>query len=144
MSLKQNRGFTLLEMLVVIALISICAALVGGRLSRSLHVVAEREVVAQIVKTLRAARSAAIFSGVAREARFDLVRRTFQVSGQRVRRWPGHLIVQINTAVNLDSAFIFHPDGSSSGGNIVVFSGQHEWRIDVGWLTGDVESRVLK
>ena len=32
----------------------------------------------------------------------------------------------------------FFPDGSSTGGNIAVVLGQREWKINVGWLTGEI------
>nr|WP_268801159.1 GspH/FimT family pseudopilin [Pseudomonas sp. BSw22131] len=131
-------------MLVVIVLMSIGIGLVGFGLSRGLHSASERQVVAQMVQTLRTARSAAIISGETTEARFDLKQRTFQAPGQRVQQWPAELGVQLNTAADLDSAFAFHPDGSSSGGNLVLFAGERNWRIDVGWLTGSVKSRALR
>lgn len=139
-----SRGFTLLEMLVVIVLMSIGIGLIGFGLQQGLHSAGERQVIGQMVQTLRNARSAAIISGQTTEAKFDLNRRTFQAPGQRVGQWPAELGVQLNTAADLDSAFAFHPDGSSSGGNLVLFSGERNWRIDVGWLTGSVNSRALR
>jgi general secretion pathway protein H len=139
-----SRGFTLLEMLVVIVLMSIGIGLVGFGLSRGLHAASERQVVAQMVQALRATRSAAIVSGQVSETKFDLRQRTFQAPGQRVQHWPAELGVQLNTAADLDSAFAFNPDGSSSGGNLVLFQGERNWRIDIGWLTGSVKSRSLQ
>lgn len=144
MNSALSRGFTLLEMLVVIVLMSIGIALVGFGLSQGLRSASERQVVGQMVQALRATRSAAIISGETREVKFDLGRRTFQAPGQRIVRWPKELGVQLNTAANLNSAFAFHPDGSSSGGNLVLFRGERNWRIDVGWLTGSVNSRALQ
>lgn len=140
----KSRGFTLLEMLVVIVLMSIGIGLVGFGLSRGLQSANERQVVGQMVQALRTTRSAAIISGQTREVKFDLRQRTFQAPGQRIEQWPPELGVQLNTAADLDSAFAFNPDGSSSGGNLVLFHGERNWRIDVGWLTGSVKSRALK
>lgn len=144
LALAKSRGFTLLEMLVVIVLMSIGIGLVGFGLSRGLQSASERQVVGQMVQALRTTRSAAIISGQTREVKFDLRQRTFHAPGQRIERWPANLGVQLNTAADLDSAFAFHPDGSSSGGNLVLFSGERNWRIDVGWLTGSVKSRALQ
>jgi len=140
----KSRGFTLLEMLVVIVLMSIGMGLVGFGLSRGLQSAGERQVVGQMVQALRQTRSAAIVSGQIAETKFDLRQRTFQAPGQRAQQWPAELGVQLNTAADLDSAFAFNPDGSSSGGNLVLFHGERNWRIDVGWLTGSVKSRALK
>lgn len=138
-----SRGFTLLEMLVVIVLMSIGITVVGFGLNKGLQQAAERQLLGQMVQALRATRSAAIISGQPRETRFDLARRTFQARGQPPRQWPANMGVQLNTAADLDAAFAFYPDGSSSGGNLVVFQGERRSRIDIGWLTGSVKSRSL-
>lgn len=138
-----SRGFTLLEMLVVIVLMSIGITVVGFGLNKGLQQAAERQLLGQMVQALRATRSAAIISGQPRETRFDLARRTFQAPSQPARQWPANMGVQLNTAADLDAAFAFYPDGSSSGGNLVVFQGERRSRIDIGWLTGSVKSRSL-
>jgi general secretion pathway protein H len=143
-SRSASRGFTLLEMLVVLVLISIAIGLVGFGLQKGMHSASERKVVAQMVQALRATRSAAIISGQTEETKFDLRARTFQAPGQRMVQWPEDLGVQLNTASELDSSFAFHPDGSSSGGNLVLFHGERNWRIDIAWLTGSVKSKVLR
>jgi general secretion pathway protein H len=127
-----SRGFTLLEMLVVIVLMSIGITVVGFGLNKGLQQAAERQLL-----------SAAIISGQPRETRFDLARRTFQAPGQPPRQWPANMGVQLNTAADLDAAFAFYPDGSSSGGSLLVFQGERRSRIDIGWLTGSVKSRSL-
>lgn len=138
-----SRGFTLLEMLVVIVLMSIGITVVGFGLNKGLQQAAERQLLGQMVQALRATRSAAIISGQPRETRFDLARRTFQAPGKAPRQWPANMGVQLNTAADLDAAFAFYPDGSSSGGNLLVFQGERRSRIDIGWLTGSVKSRSL-
>jgi general secretion pathway protein H len=138
-----SRGFTLLEMLVVIVLMSIGITVVGFGLNKGLQQAAERQLLGQMVQALRATRSAAIISGQPRETRFDLARRTFQAPGKPAQQWPANMGVQLNTAAGLDAAFAFYPDGSSSGGNLVVFQGEQRSRIDIGWLTGSVKSRSL-
>ena len=138
-----SRGFTLLEMLVVIVLMSIGIAVVGFGLHKGLQQAADRQLLGQMVQALRTTRSAAIISGQTRETSFDLERRTFQAPGRRPQQWPAEVGVQLNTAADLNAAVAFYPDGSSSGGNLQVFQGDRRWRIDVGWLTGSVKSRAL-
>ncbi len=138
-----SRGFTLLEMLVVIVLMSIGIGVVGFGLHKGLQQAADRQLLGQIVQALRTTRSAAIISGQPRETSFDLDRRTFQAPGKRPQQWPAEVGVQLNTAADLNAAVAFYPDGSSSGGNLLVFQGERRWRIDVGWLTGSVKSRAL-
>ncbi|QKF53000.1 GspH/FimT family pseudopilin [Pseudomonas graminis] len=138
-----SRGFTLLEMLVVIVLMSIGIAVVGFGLHKGLQQAADRQLLGQMVQALRTTRSAAIISGQPRETTFDLNHRTFKAPGERAQQWPIEVGVQLNTAADLDAAVAFYPDGSSSGGNLQVFQGERRWRIDVGWLTGSVKSRSL-
>lgn len=138
-----SRGFTLLEMLVVIVLMSIGIGVVGFGLHKGLQQAADRQLLGQMVQALRTTRSAAIISGQPRETSFDLDRRTFQAPGKRPQQWPAEVGVQLNTAADLNAAVAFYPDGSSSGGNLLVFQGERRWRIDVGWLTGSVKSRAL-
>lgn len=138
-----SRGFTLLEMLVVIVLMSIGIGVVGFGLHKGLQQAADRQLLGQIVQALRTTRSAAIISGQPRETSFDLDRRTFQAPGKRPQQWPAEVGVQLNTAADLNAAVAFYPDGTSSGGNLLVFQGERRWRIDIGWLTGSVKSRAL-
>jgi general secretion pathway protein H len=138
-----SRGFTLLEMLVVIVLMSIGIAVVGFGLHKGLQQAADRQLLGQMVQALRTTRSAAIISGQTRETSFDLDRRSFKAPGKRPQQWPAEVGVQLNTAADLNAAVAFYPDGSSSGGNLLVFQGERRWRIDIGWLTGSVKSRAL-
>lgn len=138
-----SRGFTLLEMLVVIVLMSIGIGVVGFGLHKGLQQAGDRQLLGQMVQALRTTRSAAIISGQTRETSFDLDRRTFQAPGKRPQQWPAEVGVQLNTAADLNAAVAFYPDGSSSGGNVLVFQGERRWRIDIGWLTGSVKSRAL-
>ncbi|NWD64734.1 type II secretion system protein [Pseudomonas sp. IPO3774] len=138
-----QRGFTLLEMLVVIVLISIAAGLVGFGLQQGLRVAKERQVVGQMVDALRSTRARAIVSGRSAKTVFDLARLSFQAPGQPIKHWPADLQVTLHTAEHAGSAVEFYPDGSSTGGNLLLANGTRRWRIDVGWLTGSVQSRAL-
>jgi len=138
-----QRGFTLLEMLVVIVLISIAAGLVGFGLQQGLRVAKERQVVGQMVDALRSTRARAIVSGTSAKTVFDLDRLSFQAPGQPIKHWPADLQVTLHTAENAGAAVEFYPDGSSTGGNLLLANGTRRWRIDVGWLTGSVQSKAL-
>ncbi len=138
-----QRGFTLLEMLVVILLIGIAAGLLGLGVRQGLQVAKERRVVAQMVEALRATRASAIISGQATHTRFDLQGRTFQAPGRASQQWPAQVQVTLHGAEQAGSAVVFYPDGSSTGGNLLLANGSRRWRIDIGWLTGSVQSKAL-
>lgn len=142
-SSAANRGFTLLEMLVVIVLMSIAVGLVGFGLQQGMRSAGERRAVGQMVEALRATRVNAIVSGQPAQVVFDLHRFVFQAPGQAEHHWPADLSVALHTAAELGAAVEFYPDGSSSGGNLVLTHDERRWRIDVGWLTGSVQLRSL-
>jgi general secretion pathway protein H len=139
-----NRGFTLMEMLVVIVLMSIAVGLVGFGLQQGLHAASERQTVGQMVDALRATRVKAIVTGQPARTVFDLRRQAFQAPGQRIQHWPDELQVTLQTAAEMGSTVEFYPDGGSTGGNLLLVNGERRWRIDIGWLTGSVQSRALQ
>jgi general secretion pathway protein H len=138
-----SRGFTLMEMLVVIVLMSIAVGLVGFGLQQGLHGARERQAVGQMVDALRATRVSAIVTGQPAKTVFDLRKKTFQAPGRPIREWPAALNVTLQTAAEMGSTVEFYPDGGSTGGNLMLVNGDRKWRIDIGWLTGDVRSRTL-
>ena len=138
-----QRGFTLLEMLVVIVLISVAASLLGLGVRQGLQVASERRAVGQLVDALRITRAGAIVSGTAAHTRFDLAQRSFQAPGRALHHWPAALHVTLHSAAQVGAAVAFYPDGSSTGGHVLLSNGTRRWRIDIGWLTGSVQSKAL-
>src|SRR5450830_429396 len=86
-----QRGFTLLEMLAVILLISLAVGLLGLGARQAVQAANERRVVGQMVDALRTARAGAIVSGRAARTEFDLQRLTFQAPGRAPHAWPADL-----------------------------------------------------
>ncbi|WP_213877889.1 GspH/FimT family pseudopilin [Pseudomonas sp. dw_358] len=140
---RRDRGYTLLEMLVVIVLIGVAMVLLGVGLGRGLHAAAERKALTQMVDTLRAARVMAVVSGQPTRAVFDLQQRTVQALGKQPVHWPADWQVRLQTSEQLGAAYAFYPDGGSSGGNVLISREARQWRIDVSWLTGTVVAREL-
>ena len=130
-------------MLVVIMLISVAAGLVGFGLQQGLRAAKERQVVGQMVEALRSTRARAIVSGATQSTQFDLHTLIFQAPDRPPKHWPADLQVTLHTAEHAGAAVEFYPDGSSTGGNLLLANGTRRWRIDVGWLTGSVQSRAL-
>ncbi|MGB4485365.1 MAG: type II secretion system protein [Pseudomonas veronii] len=138
-----QRGFTLLEMLVVILLISLAVGLLGLGVRQAVQAANERRVVGQMVDALRATRAAAIVDARVARTEFDLQRLTFQTPGRAPHAWPPQLQVTVHTAERVGAAVEFYPDGSSTGGHLLLANGSRRWRIDIGWLTGSVQSKAL-
>lgn len=143
-SANRMRGFTLFELLVVIILMAVAVGVVSFSVQQGLHSAAERRVMGQMVEALRAARVQAIVTGQPARTHFDLAERKFQGPGEPARALPTDLNVRLNTAQELGSSFEFYPDGGASGGSVLLARGGRHWRIDIGWLTGNVQFRTLQ
>ena len=78
------------------------------------------------------------------EALFGGARRVRLASGRELEvRLPAGLELSVTSALEdrpdaHTGRIRFFPDGSSTGGHIVLRSGRRQWRINVSWLTGQV------
>lgn len=144
MKRSSTAGFTLLEVLLVIVLLAVAAGVLSFGLGRGLEAARERQTLRDIVAALRQARTQAVLSGVPQHVRFDLPRHRFQAPGQAPGHWPADLGLQLTTAAELGPVVAFFADGSSSGGHVLLERGEQHWRIDVGWLNGDVRLQAIK
>jgi general secretion pathway protein H len=137
-------GFTLLELLMVIALMAVALSVLGVGLGRGLDAARDRQVLREMVGALRQTRTQAVLSGSPLQLRFDLDHRSYQAPGQSRRQWPVNLAVQLTTAEELGQSVAFFPDGSSSGGHLLVERAGQRWRIDVAWLNGNVRWQAVQ
>ena len=140
----RQAGVTLLELLIVIALMGIVAALVvpmfGGPVSTS----ELRATARQLAAGLRLARSEAVSERRETFLVVDVAGKRFKVDREaREHALPSKVDLKLFTAQNdLVSenvgAIRFYPDGGSNGGRITVASGPRKFDVDVDWLTGRV------
>lgn len=139
-------GFTLLEMLAVLALIGIAMAVTAfsldGGLDRARLDASAREVTA----ALRHTRTRAMVDHKAQWFTLDLNQRSFASPGRDPQDFPAGTSLHVTSAAeDADHRGIarirFFPDGSSTGGNIELARKHREVRIDVDWLTGAVAIR---
>jgi general secretion pathway protein H len=131
---RAEAGFTLIEMIVVIAVVGLIAGLV---LMRQPWTSAgfEREATQRaLTDALRLARSRAIAQG--RNVSVLTGSAGFSVDGQPVRALPAHETLSA-------SHIVFMPDGGSSGGTIVLTAGQKRVVVTANWLTGRVRAGDL-
>lgn len=141
--MKRMRGMSLVEVLLVVALIAVgagiaAAVLGGGRAGSEL-----RGAARTVAEELRFTRAQAIATGQEQVFRIDVDSRRWQAAGKREGELPASLTVRAITARNEqvargDAAVRFFPDGAATGGRFVLEHGQAAWRIDVAWLTGQV------
>ena len=141
---KHPRGFTLVELMAVIVLIAIATATVTFSFSKSLNSARIRGASRDLVAALRYTRGQAIVKDKQEVLMLDLDSNSYTAPGKSAVKLPKDMNMRLTTAaqeqVGDNAAGIrFFPDGSSTGGHISVFQGQREWRINVAWLTGDIE-----
>ena len=127
--IRDDRGFTLIEMLVVLVVMGLMVGLVVARGPARSAGLNARMAANSLSGILRAARSEAIAAD--RPVTVVIDAETVRV-GARAPQSVGALLAPPPRPI------VFAPDGSSSGGQIGVAAGTVHKLVDVGWLTGRV------
>jgi general secretion pathway protein H len=140
---RAQRGFTLLEMMVVILLIGIAAAAVSVSVTQGLTSARATAASGELAGALRATRAQAIVQGKDQVFELDTRERTYHGAGQRTVTLPKGMQLSITSAKedqpNAHTGRIrFFPDGSSTGGHITLRRGNRRWQVNVEWLTGAI------
>jgi general secretion pathway protein H len=137
------RGFTLLETLVALALLAVLLAVAVPALAPSPR--AELRTAADTLASgLRQARLEAQRRQRPVALQLDLDARSLQIDSEaRVRRLPSSIAIELVTAEQEmrgqgRGGIRFYPDGSSTGGRVILTLEGLEARVDVAWLTGRV------
>lgn len=137
-------GFTLLELLVVLALATLLIVLVPPLVSSAIPGVELKASARRVAAALRLAREEAIRSGHDAAFTMDLEHRTFRVDG-------GYRPVTLSDRLDLKleaaetemyegrvGSVRFFPDGSSTGGRIILARDDRGYQVGVQWLTGRI------
>jgi general secretion pathway protein H len=140
-------GFTLVEMLVVMALIGLVASLSSQLLRPPSANLRVESVTRALCATLRATRSRAIATNSETGVTIDLARMMFSSSVVAEQGLPRDAIIEIDVASSQRrtaqiAGISFFPDGSSTGGKVVIRSSERRASIDVNWLTGETTCSV--
>ena len=83
-------------------------------------------------------------SGAAHLLVLDIDRSVYSYPGGRDGVLPNGLEIDVTTDVTLmdeetgRAGFLFFPDGTSAGGQVVVKSGRRGLIVDIDWLTGRI------
>ena len=137
-------GFTLLEMLVVLMLIGLIAALTIPTFSGGVSTTALKSAAREVAAGLRLARGQAIAQRTESVLELDVAGRSFRVPPDpRVHTLPSGIELKLFTAQrdlisDQVGAVRFYPDGGSNGGRITLAAGERKFDVDVDWLTGRV------
>lgn len=117
----KKTGFTLLEMMVVLAVMGLVLALVVGFGQPRSHRLEAQAAARQVAAALRDARGQAIAEGIP--------------VAFRLPQLPPWLTVFIQAP---PGGIIFAPDGSASGGEVLLDGAGRRTAITTDWLTGRV------
>lgn len=142
----RARGVSLLEMLLVVALIGAASVLAAAAFSGGVGGMQLRSAAKEIAAQLRYTRTQAISSGAPQQFMIDPQAHTWQAPNGRHGEIPASLRVAFIGARQLqpsagEGAIVFFADGASTGGRVQVRLKSAVWNIDVAWLTGQVTLR---
>ena len=142
-------GFTLLEMLVVVAILGFVLGLVVTRGATRSQAIEMQAAVSEVTQAVRLARSRAIATNSPVRFAMDATSRSFRIDDGAATILPQSLSVAMTTTSEEAfrgqvAAIRFYGDGSASGGRIELTDGQRRAQVGVEWLTGRVSVMQLR
>lgn len=137
----STAGFSVLEMLVVLAIIASIAAMSQPLLRGAPDRLQLQTATADILAALKSTRAAAIARNVELTLVLDLERKILISPAIRNVSLPKNIQLDVKVAALEQSTTThggirFFPDGSSTGGDLVVKLGDRSAKVCVNWLTG--------
>jgi general secretion pathway protein H len=137
-------GFTLLELLVVLAIIGMVYALLPGNFLTSRTSFEVRATARDIADSLRRARGQAIADNRDIVFFLDVEKRRYGIAEEGdTKDFRGDIDIRFTTAREElrgrgEGAIRFFPDGSATGGTLTVRGARQSLEVKVHWLTGQV------
>jgi general secretion pathway protein H len=136
-------GFTLLEMIVVLAIIGLATLFIGfGRTPLS-PATETRAAALAISGALRSARSEALMTDQSVWFVLDTAALSYRWGQRPAEQLPRDIRLGMLTSRDQQIAesvgrIRFDPDGGSSGGRITITGGNLIWQVGVDWISGRV------
>lgn len=136
-------GYTLVELLVVLLIMSGLLALVPPLFDRGVSTTELRSVAREMMTAMRYARSTAVSARHPVDFNLDLERHRYRVDDKRPVVLPEALELELVTGESElrgkgAGAITFYSDGSASGGKLTLVAEARRVRLDVDWLSGRV------
>jgi general secretion pathway protein H len=142
-SARAQRGFTMIEMIVVLAILGLVLAMVAARGPLGLHTLTTRAAANQLASGFRQARARAVTANRPVEVSIDLAGHSWRIGADRPTALPRDLDIAVVTVAGQSvggtrAGIRFLPDGSSTGGRVELKDGPRRFRVGVDWLNGRV------
>lgn len=134
-------GFSLVELIVVLALGGMLAAVLPPRLNALWESAAYRKTVHDSANALERARTQAILDGRRVYVSVDVNAGRLTSDDSMLVQLPSSVEMNVSGVASVGRAhpaLFFDPDGSASGGRIVVAGKTRSSTIDLDWLTGQI------
>ncbi|MCG7918133.1 MAG: prepilin-type N-terminal cleavage/methylation domain-containing protein [Candidatus Thiodiazotropha taylori] len=140
----QSRGFTLIELMLVLVLMAMMFTLTPPLMHKAFPALKLKAAARDLVQEIRFVQQSAIISGSESKISFQLQTDQYQsdlVNQGEVRQLPDGISFIAETSANRQQILVLHfyPDGSSSGGLIQLGNKSRGFVITVDWLTSRVE-----
>lgn len=144
MPLQSPAGFSLLELIVVLIIVSIAIAMLLPRVGAGWRRMEDREFLQEFVQTLKRARLIAMNSGEIIVFRVRGSERLYDLKDPPERPIPLNVDIYADhlekDPVTDDHIILFYPDGSLSGSDVqVVFDQQRSFHVSIHPITGEVQ-----
>ena len=142
---KREKAFTLIELLLVIVIIAMAAAVVAPNIGSGNQTAKLNGAARELASALRFARGYALSHAKESTLLFNLDENTYKITGkEKLYKLSKQIEVTLNVAESelvgdRQGGVRFFPDGSSTGGRIVLTVEENERQLDVNWLTGQVD-----
>jgi general secretion pathway protein H len=136
-------GFTLIEVIVVLAILGLALALVVRYKPPWSSGLGVKGTAAELASGLRLARSDAIVRNRSVAFSLDVGGHVYRVDARPEHRLPAGLSFELLTISGENRGpgigdIRFYPDGSSTGGRVTLADGQRRMAVGVDWLTGRI------
>ena len=143
--MRDTRGFTLIELVVVLAIMALVFMVAAPQIGSILPRAELKSGARQLAAGLREARSRAIQTNGDVVFSVDVDGRRYSMTGDgRAHLLPERINLSLFTVQQEQSGgsvgnIRFFPDGTSTGGHVLVYGENAAYKVNVDWLTGRVE-----